>query len=167
MLYLLNPKLWIALAIAAALSVGAWRVHSAGKASGRAEVQTKFDAYRLAAEKAEAEAKAANLRKEADLIAKAHTEKRKSDEAHHRTRVALDTALHSLRNRPERPSDPAVPAPATAGAEPVPTAAACTGRDLFRPDAEFLARLAADTETLSTALMSCRTQYESARAATN
>ena len=59
MLYLLNPKLWIALAIAAALSVGAWRVHSAGKASGRAEVQTKFDAYRLAAEKAEAEAKAA------------------------------------------------------------------------------------------------------------
>ena len=59
MLYLLNPKLWIALAIAAALSVGAWRVHSAGKASGRAEVQTKFDAYMLAAEKAEAEAKAA------------------------------------------------------------------------------------------------------------
>lgn len=163
MFYLLNPKLWIALAVAVALSVGTWRVHSAGKASGRSEVQAKFDAYRLTVEKAQAETQAETLRKEADLIAKAHAEKRKSDEAHHRTRVALDTALHSLRNRPERPGDPAVPAPAAPGADPAPTDTACTGRDLYRPDAEFLARLFADTETLSTALMSCRAQYESAQ----
>lgn len=187
-LLLVRPWLkYLAVAIAVLAAVWWWNrwldgrdeaAFERGVIAGRAQVQPTLDKER----KDRADERAAQLadqaQRERDAREKENTlrtqidkNRKASDEKLRTLAAARDRDLEQLRNRPARPPEPvagsAVPAPATAGAEPTPTAAACTGRDLFRPDAEFLARLAADTETLSTALMSCRTQYESARAATN
>lgn len=73
---------------------------------------------------------------------------------------ALGIALHSLRERPDRP-EPAAPGGGVSEAAP-----ACTGQtgpSLARPDAEFLVRYAADAERLSAALNQCEAAYEAAR----
>lgn len=65
-----------------------------------------------------------------------------------------------LRNRPERPAGGAVPA---GGADPV----ACTGAQLYRPDAEFLVWESARANQLRIDLADCQARYDSAVRLTN
>jgi hypothetical protein len=65
----------------------------------------------------------------------------------------LAAALDSLRNRPDRlPQTPT-------------SCAGTTGKELSRPDAEFLERFAADAQKLQSELNSCISQYNAARKA--
>lgn len=75
-----------------------------------------------------------------------------------------DAALDSLRNRPERPSAAANAAgvPSTAG--PGGEARHCTGADLYRDDAAFLVRLAADYKELGIRYDELWSLYQRARA---
>ncbi len=65
-----------------------------------------------------------------------------------------------LRNRPERPASGSVPA---GGASPV----ACTGAQLYRPDAEFLVWESARADQLRIDLADCQARYDSAAKRTN
>jgi len=69
----------------------------------------------------------------------------------------LDTALAGLRNRKDRPSTYMPPTPGTTEGR--------SGAELFRPDAEFLARESARADKLRIELDRCYTQYEAAREA--
>lgn len=61
----------------------------------------------------------------------------------------------SLRNRPERPAASQTPTPASAG----PDTQSCTGRELYRPDAEFLVREAARADQIRITLAACEAAY--------
>lgn len=65
----------------------------------------------------------------------------------------LDTALASLRNRPERPAGHV---PKASG-----SCKGATGANLSRPDAEFLTRESARADRLRSALDACYRQYDS------
>ena len=148
-------RLAAALMVAAALAGLYWKAYTSGKKT----VQAEWNAEKLATAENTRILLMANAKTTSDLQAKADKERASKNAQINSLSLELDESLRRLRNRPERP----------AGDMPKATGAGGngTGAELYREDAEFLARLAADTETLSTALMSCRTQYESARAATN
>lgn len=67
-----------------------------------------------------------------------------------------NTVIASLHSRPER-STTSDPTPNTCNAE---STKGYTGKELYRNDAEFLARFARDTEELKTHLLACYQQYD-------
>lgn len=81
----------------------------------------------------------------------------KADNEKTRLAAELQRALDSLRNRPQRPATAGGAVPESA-ADPV----ACTGAELFRPDAEFLVREAARADQLRAALGQCQAAYDAA-----
>src|SRR5690606_22427040 len=72
-----------------------------------------------------------------------------------------DALVRSLRERPSRNSTP--PAENSSTDPTNSSGGVCTGRELSREDAEFLAREAARADTLREALIILRQQYERAR----
>jgi hypothetical protein len=154
MAILLNPRIWLALALAAALAFGGVFCYRAGKANVRAD----FDRYKLEQDaesrKAETEARA----KEQELQASADATTKAKDEQILNIHARLDDALVSLRNRPERPAGGVVPEAAS-------TANASTGTRLYRDDSEFLSRLASSAAIVVSERDACYSQYESLRAA--
>lgn len=142
MAVLLNPRVLLALALAAFLAF----THFAAYRSGKAVVRADFDAYKIeqaaAAQKAQAEAKA---KEQAWQDAADATTKVKDDQI--RTiNARLDSALRELRKRPDRPA--VVP-------ENTSTCRSGTGAGLYRPDAEFLAGLAASAARVAAERDAC------------
>lgn len=112
--------------------------------------------YAEVARKAEAGYRARERQHSADL---ANISKGTADE----TRALAATVARlvgELRNRPERPAGGAVP---TGGASPV----ACTGAQLYRPDAAFLIGESAAANQLRIDLADCQARYDSAVRLTN
>lgn len=91
--------------------------------------------------------------KEQALQAGADQIKRKSDAKITTLNRRVNSLLGELRNRPERPASGV---PENPGSE----LAGCTGAQLYRPDSEFLVRLAQDADTTREALNQCREAYE-------
>lgn len=152
MIALLNPRLWIALGIAAALAFALAFSYRAGKATVRAD----FDAYKVAQAQATQKAQAEARAKEQALQDTANqTQKAKDDQIRSINRK-LVAALGELRNRPDRPA--VVP-------ESSSTCRSGTGAGLYRPDSEFLAGLAARADTIAAERDACYRQYESLRPA--
>jgi len=155
----MNP--WLILgfvvAIAAAGGAGLYQGHELGMA----EVQQKWDKERAAQEAEYAAAQAAAREKEQSLQASAdHLRQEKDREI--RDLNARATALaNSLRDRPTRPTTEASALPSTTDVRPAATG--CTGKELYRPDGEFLAREAARGDELRVLLKQCREQYETLR----
>lgn len=85
------------------------------------------------------------LQKEADRLRINHANKVAEINAD------LDAALERLRNRPERVS------------YPTGTCEGTSGKELSRPDAEFLTRLASEADKVVSALEACYAQYDSVR----
>jgi hypothetical protein len=74
--------------------------------------------------------------------------------------TARNTALaNSLRDRQSRPAPNTSTMPSTASAGQ----SACTGKDLYREDSEFLVRVAREADELRAALKQCYAQYDAAR----
>lgn len=144
MLYLLNPKLWIGLAIVALVSFGLFRVHSSGKESGRAEIQAKWDKVenqrREVAERAEKESKA----RERSLQEKANAAIAKSNQRAINARADAASArseLDRLRNVP-------IPDTVSSGS----TEATCrTADDRTRAVRELLSACSAEYEDMARA----------------
>lgn len=76
--------------------------------------------------------------------------------------VDRDNLLISLRNRPQRPTSVSGNTQSTSATAGITGA---TGQELFKPDAEFLARFATDTETLKLGLLQCYSDYNSVKEA--
>jgi len=127
-----------ALLLAVAAVVGAYRWHANGlREEGRAEVRAEWTTERTrqleAARANDAEQRRIEQRRQS---LQAEADERKTH-AIHDLDQRLAAAVGELRNRPERPA-----AASGTGGDP-PARQACTGAELYRPDAEFLVREAA------------------------
>ena len=141
---LLNPKVWAAIALAAALAFSHFFVYR----SGKAEVRKDFDAYRLAQTQALQKAEALHRAKEQEWQDSANQTTKAKDEAIQNIHARLDDALGKLRERPARPANGPVPAPPG-------NCPSTTGAQLLRDDAEFLVRLAARADTIAAERDAC------------
>ena len=143
MLWYLNPKLWLAGILLAALTAGAWKIHNNIYNAGLHEAQLTCQADKQALENQHAK-DIADAQAAADQIALAKDAKVRT------LNTQLANALASLRKRADRP----------AAASSVPTSAApatsCTGAELYRPDAEFLIGEAARADKLRLDLIECQ-----------
>lgn len=145
---LLNPKVWLGIAVALALAFSHFFVYRSGKAT----VRNEFDAYKIDQQEQRILADRANRNTERAWQDKANQTTKAKDEQILNINARLDDALGRLRDRPERAvSD--VPG----------SSESCKGRtgaDLSRPDAEFLSREAARADRLHAALAACYSQYD-------
>jgi len=153
---LLNWRIWAAVMVAIFLAGTHWKAYHAGKA----EVQALWNDERLELSRLSIKLQAATAKASATL--QANTDKRNGELRAKINRIASERDRFSdeLRNRPERPTTGGLPASA-GNAE---GSSGCTGSGLYRIDAEFLARFAADRAVLQAGLKACYAQYEAARA---
>jgi hypothetical protein len=128
-------------------------VYFKGINHGKEVVQQKWDAEKVVLEreaqqlKDQARETERSMQKEVNRIQKEKQDAVKAANSKYRTLV------DSLRNRPEARATDAMPS--STG-----DVVGCTGAQLARPDAEFLAGYAADAERLQAAYNSCRQAYE-------
>jgi hypothetical protein len=119
------------------------------------ELERAAQALEHAKAQAEAREKEQTLQASAD---RAQQEKRREIDRLNRSHAAV---LDSLRQRPERPASPpgSVPQAASAGDGQ----RACTGRELYREDAEFLLGEAFRADQIRLQLVACQAAYSTAR----
>ena len=155
----MNPWLILGfvLAVAAAGGAGLYQGHELGMA----EVQQKWDKERAAQEAEYAAAQAAAREKEQALQAGADQLRQEKDREIRNLNARATALSNSLRDRQERPTAEASAVPSATDARPAATG--CTGKELYRPDGEFLAREAARGDELRILLKQCRDQYETLR----
>ena len=156
MIYLMNPRVWLAITIAVFLAGTHWKAYNSGAAS----VQAAWDA-RIVFEQSEY----MKLQQETrDKESKLHADKESLRKAKNAQIAKLDAdladALGRLRDRPERPSESDMPAVAGVGPD-----TGCTGAQLFREDSAAFVREAARADRLLADLAQCQTQYDKAREA--
>ena len=152
----MNPY-WIlggVLAIGLAAGGGYYKGNSAGKS----EVQQAWDKEK--AEQYAAYAKGQEEARQREQELQANADKlRKEKDAEIKNINARATALaNSLRDRQARPTETSA-VPSAAGLRPT----ACTGKELYREDGEFLIRVAREADELRAALDQCYKQYNAAR----
>lgn len=145
---LLNPKLWIGLAIAAALALAGAFIYRSGKAVKGAE----FDAYKISQQEQRILADRANRNTERAWQDAANQSTKAKDEQILNINARLDDALGRLRDRPARPLGD-VPASAS-------TCKGATGAGIYAEDGQFLIREAARADKLRAALTACYSQYD-------
>ena len=150
----------VAVTALACAVAGVW-AYRTGAEHGRTEVQAKWDAERAAHARAVIAAIEARDRATAAMATRVEALTKEHRREINRIAADRDRLLDSLRERPERPSGGAdLPDRAAAGSEP----AACTGAELYRDDAAFLVRLAADADQLRAAVGHCQAAYDAVRA---
>jgi hypothetical protein len=147
-----------ALVALSACAGSAWYAYSKGKASGMQEVQTSWDSEKLTRAAAQAE-EMMKAKQKQDALQALLSQQRK-DHQREATRIANDYAavLNSLHDRPEARGGGDAGVPDAAG-----TVSGCTGAGLSRPDAAFLAGIAADAARTQAALNACVSAYNQAR----
>ena len=157
---LINPKVWLELAIAALVIAAAWYGYHAIYESGADSIRVKW-----AADKKDQAEQSAKLSAEALATTKALTETIEKQRSDTRAQISLlNTSLASavagLRDRPSRDSAGGVPRDPATGA-----AIGATGADLLRQDSEFLVVEASRADRLRLQLAQCQDQYNAAREA--
>jgi hypothetical protein len=123
-----------------------------------AKVQQEWDKERAAQEAAYAQAQAEARTKEQELQANADAIRQEKDREIRNLNARTTALTNSLRDRSERPTTEASALPNTTTNGSIATG--CTGKELYRPDGEFLAREAARADELRFLLKQCRDQYE-------
>jgi len=159
-LALINPKVWLELALAALVVGVCWWGYSAIYNRGAESVQVRWDAERQ--DQAEQSAKiAANALATTTALAATIENQRNDTYAQIATlNATVANAVIGLRNRPARDSAGGVPINPATGA-----ASGATGADLLRQDGEFLVRESARADRLRLQLVQCQAQYSAAREA--
>ena len=155
----MNPWLILGfvLAVAAAGGAGLYK----GRDLGMAEVQQAWDKERAAQLAEYAAAQAAAREKEQSMQADADTLRKEKDREIRDLNARATALTNSLRDRASRPTTEASTLPSTTSNGSAPPG--CTGKELYRPDGEFLAREAARGDELRALLKQCRAQYEAIR----
>lgn len=150
-------KIVAGLAIATVVAGAFWKTYHSGRESGKAEVQTKWDAEKLALIR-QSEINAQNVRASEDRIrADAQKDREVANAKIRKLTITNKRLVSSLQNRPERPAASANPVPATGSVGNNRTF--CTGEQLYRQDGEFLAREAERADYLRIKLEQCQTRY--------
>jgi hypothetical protein len=152
----MNP--WVILGFVLAVGAAAGGGYYKGNSAGKSEVQQAWDK-----EKAEQFAEYAKAQEEARLREQelqANADKlRKEKDAEIKTINARAAALsNSLRDRQARPAKTSTVSSTTSVGS-----SACTGKELYREDGEFLVRISREADELAAALKQCYAQYDAAR----
>lgn len=156
-MHVLEPfRVAIAILVSLFLFLGGWWVNGNRWESKYHELQK---AHAVALAKAVEEARQKELTLQATYN---QTQEQKDAEIRNIT-GRLDDALERLRLRETRASPKPVPVPSPACPQGTPKGA--TGAELFREDAEFLAREAARADTLAVELNACYAAYRAAKKA--
>ena len=152
----MNP--WVILGFVLAVGAAAGGGYYKGNSAGRAEVQQAWDKEKAEQYAEYAKGQEQARKREQELQANAD-KLRKEKDAEIKNINARATALaNSMRDRSERPTTETSAVSDTADARPA--AAGCTGKELYRPDGEFLTREAARGDETRLLLKQCREQYE-------
>ena len=142
------------LAVGAAAGGGYYKGNSAGKS----EVQQQWDKEKAEQYAAYAKGQEEARRREQEMQGAADKLRREKDVEIRNINARATALANSLRDRQTRPTETgAVPSTTSAGSS------ACTGKDLYREDGEFLVRIAREADELRVALKQCYQQYESVR----
>jgi hypothetical protein len=152
----MNP--WLILGAVLAIGAAATGGYYVGKDDGKAEIQQAWDKEKAAQYAQYAKAMEESVEKQQQLQMGADRLRQEKDREI-RDVTARNTALaNSLRDRQTRPTQTSsVSSTASVGSS------ACTGKELYREDGEFLVRLAREADELRVALKQCYAQYEAAR----
>ena len=153
---MMNP--WIILGFVVAIIGAAGAGYYQGNEAGQAKVQQAWDKERAAQEAEYAAAQAAAREKEQALQANANQLRQEKDREIRNLNARATALANSMRDRSERPTTETSAVSDTADARPA--AAGCTGKELYRPDGEFLTREAARGDETRLLLKQCREQYE-------
>jgi hypothetical protein len=152
----MNP--WLILGAVLAIGAAATGGYYVGKDDGKAEIQQAWDKEKAAQYAQYAKAMEESVEKQQQLQMGADRLRQEKDREI-RDVTARNTALaNSLRDRQTRPAQTSsVSSTASVGSS------ACTGKELYREDGEFLVRFAREADELRVALKQCYAQYEAAR----
>ena len=152
----MNP--WVILGFVLAIGVAAGGGYYQGNTAGRAVIQQAWDKEKAEQYAEYAKGQEAARAREQEMQQAADKLRREKD-AQIRDINARATALtNSLRDRQTRPTETSAVSGATS-ARPT----ACSGKELYREDGEFLVRIAREADELRAALKQCYTQYNAAR----
>jgi hypothetical protein len=153
----MNP--WLILGAVFAIGAAAVGGYHTGKESGMAEVQQAWDKEKTAQYAQYAKAMEESVEKQ-QMLQMGADKLRQEKDREIRDIAARNTALaNSLRDRQSRSATNSSTVSSTASVGP----SACTGKDLYREDGEFLVRLAREADDIRAALKQCYAQYESVR----
>ena len=153
----MNP--WLILGAVFAIGAAAVGGYHTGRDSGMAEVQQAWDKEKTAqyAQYAKAMEESVEIQQQLQMGA---DKLRQEKDREIRDITARNTALaNSLRDRQSRPTTPAGAVSNSSGAGQ----SACTGKQLYREDGEFLVGVAREADELRAALKQCYAQYDAAR----
>jgi hypothetical protein len=151
-----NP--WVLLTLVLAIAGAAGGGYYKGNSAGQAEVRQAWDKEKAEQYAAYAKGQEEARQREQEMQQAADRLRREKDRET-RELTARNTALvNSLRDRNERPTqgDSVSSAPGVGSG-------GCTGKELYRPDSEFLVRLAGEADELRFALKQCYAQYNAIR----
>jgi hypothetical protein len=159
-LALINPKVWLELAIAAVLAGLCWWGYGVVYDRGAANVQMKWDAERAQIEAQSAKVAADALATTKTLAATIETQRSNSNAQIASLNQSLSVAVAGLSNRPSRGGEGGVPINTAPGAGCYPAA-------LYREDAAVALKLAGEADKLRVLLGQCQAAYNAARQALN
>ena len=151
-----NP--WVLLTFVLAIGAAAGGGYYQGNTAGRAVIQQAWDKEKAEQYAAYAKGQEEARQREQEMQAAADKLRREKD-AQIRDINARATALtNSLRDRQTRSTEGST----VSGASGT-RSAACSGKELYREDGEFLVRIAREADELRAALDQCAKQYNTAR----
>jgi hypothetical protein len=152
----MNP--WVILGFVLAIGAAAGGGYYKGNSAGRAEVQQAWDKEKAEQYAAYAKGQEEARQREQEMQQAADKLRREKDAEIKNINARATALTNSLRDRQERPAkDGAVSG--TSGAR----SAACSGKELYREDGEFLVRIAREADELRASLDQCVKQYNAAR----
>lgn len=153
----MNP--WLILVAVVAIGVAAAGGYHTGKEVGMAEVQQAWDKEKTAQYAQYAKAMEESVEKQ-QMLQMGADKLRQEKDREIRDIAARNAALaNSLRDRQSRPAanSSAMSDSTSAGQS------ACTGKQLYREDGEFLVGVAREADEIRAALKQCYAQYDAAR----
>jgi len=151
----MNP--WLILAFVIAVGTAAGGGYYKGNNAGKAEIQQAWDREKAEQYAAYAKGQEEARRREQEMQAAADKLRREKDAEIKNINARAVALSNSLRDRQERPTQNG------SVSDPARSCTGATGKELARPDGEFLAGYAADAARLQAALDQCVKQYNAVR----
>ena len=151
----MNP--WVILGFIVALGVASATGYYKGHEHGSAKVQQAWDKEKAEQYAAYAKGQEEARKKEQELQAAADKLRKEKDVEIKNINARATALANSLRDRQTRPTETSAVS-SVAGTRP-----ACSGRELYKEDGEFLTRIAAEADELRAALKQCYAQYNAAK----
>lgn len=149
----MNPYFIAATVLAVAFAYGSG--YRDGDSSGQAKIQSQWDKEKAKQMAEYAKAQEEARQRERDMQSEADKLRQEKDRDIKNLNARTIALSNSLQHRADRPSEGSGVSQTSSSGQ-----ASCTGKELFRTDAEFLARIGREADELRLALKQCYAQYE-------